>query len=344
MPACREESQQDDGERGGFLVVPPLEKRGDDADEKRGDGEVVRGVEAAAEAVCEDEECRARQACDEVGRLDDRERDQVSDESQPEAHLRRRAGEEQDHAADEGRDREECGCGEWHPTARDASGARQPRLAARKLAGREQHERDRERKEIVDDAEYDHRAEEPGGLDMAAEQRDECELEHTQAAGHVAYQAGHLRKHECGEHDAEGHVRRRLWQHGPEHRGHEQPVHDRNGDLRHRDPARRRNELPPEYANRAAEPCAREEVGRDREQQERADGPQARERHAEDRVGPAGREEERPSGDRQHAQPERHGVEGDREGDVRARKSGRVVEPVAQAAAQQQREAECVGE
>ena len=237
MPPRRDERHENDPERHGLLVVPSLQEGRDDADEQGDDGQVVRRVEAAAQAVREDEERRAREARDEVRRLDHRERDQVADEVQSQAHLRRRTGEKQDHSANEGREREQRRRRDRRPSAGNARHASHARPAARGLVDRQQHEREPERKQVVDDAKDDHRAEQPGRLDVPAEQRDEGELEHPQPAGDVAHQSRNLREHERAEHHPERQVRRWKRQDGPEDRRHQHPVHERDGQLDERHPA-----------------------------------------------------------------------------------------------------------
>jgi len=114
---------------------------------KREQREIVRAVEAAAEAVRQNEQRRTREARDKVRRLDDRERNEVPDEIGAAGAISGVAPEKRRIMPPMNVVSEKSAGPPPVPSRRDAGGARQSRSAARELVGGEQHERKREREE-----------------------------------------------------------------------------------------------------------------------------------------------------------------------------------------------------
>ena len=193
-------------------------------------GEMVRAVQAPLQAARQDQQGGARQAAEEMGQLDRRQRQQIAQETRSLAHRRQGPGEQEDGPRHENGQREDLrGDGraplaEVEADAPDQGHARQDFVNG-------QHQRAHDQGQDVVDQPIEQQGGRQGHAVAAIAQREQHHrLEDAQAAGNMTDHSEPLPEHEDAEEAGVGNVHLVRQQHAQDG-GRQQPVGRGDRDL-----------------------------------------------------------------------------------------------------------------
>ena len=306
-----EDQREDDR----LLEIEALQERREHARDQQPHRDVVGGLHAAEQRAREHQQSQSRQAPAEVRHLEHRERQELIEEREPLLDPGRRARDEQQRAGQEGERAGDLRHDRRDVDARQLVRAGERGALPRELLGAEQQRGEEQRHEIVDAAVREQRADECVRRN-AGQRQQHHRLEHADAAGNVADDAGdHCRRIDAEEAD-EADVRSRRQQR-PEHRARERQVRDPEQDLRQADRRSRSAQRPAADLELAACERGPERVGTDRAEQRRPDEQRPAVMQAQHARGVRQGEQQRQA---------RHGRESDTEGQTAEAGEGRHVD------------------
>ncbi len=326
-----------------LFPIEALRERGRAAADEQREREPVGGVDALLQRAREQQQTHAHHAAEQMRDLEHRKRQQPREQLDAMGDGGRRTREQQDHARSKRRDREGARQQLRHPAGEPFTGDAQRAAALEDLEAREQHEREAERDQVVDDPVREEGCERHVARDPGCEQQHHHRLEDAEARGHVTHQAHDLREQEHA-HEAEEAEARHCREQHVEHRRSQRPVERRDRDLR--ECRARAGQLDLEAAQRQRAPAQhdREQVGDQQRKADQTERPR-RDQHRVPRQGQTGRmQAERDSGKAEVAKPEGQHVEGDGAGQLGRRQPPAREHAVTNRAAAEEREPHVVAE
>ena len=247
-----------------FFVVESFEDRERRAGEQQPERHDVRRVDPPLQSPREKQQIDSRDARQEMGCLDDRQRHGETQDLNAMALGRSGPRRQQHDAGEEDRDRENLRHEHRQHARRPSTDASEDLPIAHHLVADDQQRGHAERHEVVDDAERDQRGEQTDRRDHTGEQRQHRGVEYADTRGQIARHTHDLREQRSRGDGSEREKSSALREQQIERRRHQQPVARRDRDLRKRDLQLRQRKRPLADAHGLDRPRRRESQIRER--------------------------------------------------------------------------------